>query len=91
MFLLLHSLVLLMKQHSYAFYNGYLWNTLEDLHRVEGKIKKLEGSENDQNLEELRDFLKEEIDLQSTTVRFPDNISFQNYFQYSLFPTLVYQ
>lgn len=80
-----------MKQHSYAFYNGYLWNTLEDLHKVEGKIKKLDGKQSDQNLDELRDFLKEELELQSITVRFPENISFKNYFEYSMFPTVVYQ
>lgn len=91
-FLLLHSLVLLMKQHSYAFYNGYLWDTTENLHKVEGKIKKRQGTgRDDGNLEELRVFLKEELDAQSTAQPFPANITFANYFAYSMFPTLVYQ
>ena len=80
-----------MKQHSYAFYNGYLWNTLEDLHKVEGRIKKHQDKKSDPNLEELRDFLKKELELQSTTTPFPNNISFSNFFEYSMFPTLVYQ
>lgn len=93
-FLLLHSLVLLMKQHSYAFYNGHLWNVSEDLHRVEGKLKKIQDTESDEpteTLEEVRVFLKDELDSQSTKTPFPQNITFANYFEYSMFPTLVYQ
>lgn len=93
-FLLLHSLVFVMKQYSYAFYNGYLWNCTEGLHKIEGRIKKREdqtSNETDTALEEMRSFLQEELEAQSTTLPFPQNISFQNYFTYSMFPTLVYQ
>jgi sterol O-acyltransferase len=97
-FLLLHSLVLIMKMHSYAFYNGYLWNTLEDLHLVEGKLKKLQDCENKdgstaatEEFLELHKFLREELAAQSTTTPFPANLSLCNYFEYSMFPTLVYQ
>lgn len=97
-YLLLHSLVLLMKMHSYAFYNGYLWSTLEDLHIVEGSLKKLQdGKTKDtssatvEELNELHKFLREELAAQSTTTPFPTNLTLFNYFEYSMFPTLVYQ
>ena len=97
-YLLLHSLVLLMKMHSYAFYNGYLWSTLEDLHIVEGSLKKLQdGKTKDtssatvEELNELHKFLREELAAQSTATPFPTNLTLFNYFEYSMFPTLVYQ
>lgn len=85
-----------MKMHSYAFYNGYLWNTLEDLKSVEGKLKKLQDGDSKDSkiideLFELRSFLKVEVDSQSTTTQFPANLTLFNYFEYSMFPTLVYQ
>lgn len=89
-FLLLHSLVFIMKQHSYAFYNGHLWHTLGNLKTVNGLIKKSESTNTE--LEDLRDFLNDELNAQSSpTVKFPENLTFRNFFEYSMFPTLVYQ
>lgn len=42
-FLILHLFVLLMKMHSYAFYNGYLWNILRELKFSEAYLKKLQA------------------------------------------------
>lgn len=41
-FLVLHMLVLLMKMHSYAFYNGYLWSILRELQFSERALKDLD-------------------------------------------------
>lgn len=40
-FLILHMFVLLMKMHSYAFYNGYLWKILRELQFSERYLEKL--------------------------------------------------
>lgn len=101
-FLLLHSLVLTMKQHSYAFYNGYLWEILNEKQTSEKLLEKLNSKPNDkekveysqEKFEKLREsasFCKEELDLQSTETPFPTNITLGNYFTYSMFPTVVYQ
>ncbi|GEQ70221.1 hypothetical protein JCM33374_g3897 [Metschnikowia sp. JCM 33374] len=40
-FLVLHMLVLLMKMHSYSFYNGYLWKILRELQFSESYYERL--------------------------------------------------
>lgn len=98
-FLLLHSFVLLMKQHSFAFYNGYFWGISKELKESQGKLKRLEDhADQGKNMEEQArllasiKFCMEEINSQSPSgIKFPDNINLFNYFQYSMFPTLVYQ
>lgn len=44
-FLVLHMLVLLMKTHSYGFYNGYLWRILLELQFSETYLNKLNANE----------------------------------------------
>jgi sterol O-acyltransferase len=44
-FTVLHSLVFLMKQHSYAFYNGYLSQVYRRRHILEAKLRQLEDIE----------------------------------------------
>jgi sterol O-acyltransferase len=96
-FLLLHSFVLLMKQHSFAFYNGYFWGISRELKESQGKLKRLEDSSSKDIEKETKllasiNFCKEELESQSNNgIRFPDNITFFNHFQYTMFPTLVYQ
>lgn len=96
-FLLLHSIVLLMKQHSFAFYNGYFWGISKELKKSKGELKRLADSSEknfDQESKLLASikFCTEEMESQSTNgLRFPENITFSNYFEYSMFPTLVYQ
>ncbi|SCU78074.1 LANO_0A02014g1_1 [Lachancea nothofagi CBS 11611] len=94
-FIFLHSLVLLMKMHSFASYNGYLWAILEELKFSKRTLAKYK----DHTIEdELNDALKKscefcqfELDLQSTRVKFPANINLKDFFDYSMFPTVVYQ
>lgn len=44
-FLCMHSIVLLMKMHSYAFYNGYLWDILRELQFSENYLQRLKNKE----------------------------------------------
>lgn len=121
-FLVLHMFVLLMKMHSYAFYNGYMWKTLRELQFSEGFLHHLnedlvelpEGYELDSTKALIVDsiaFCKFELlhqslaldkakdnaildmnseQLCSTLVKFPSNINLKNFFQYTMFPTLLY-
>lgn len=99
-FLFLHSLVLLMKMHSFAFYNGYLWKIVDDLDYTNSILKKWEtvndqsGDENDKELLiKYTKFCHSEIDSQKTLdgKKFPETINCKNFFRFSMFPTLVYQ
>ncbi|ODV58686.1 sterol acyltransferase, partial [Ascoidea rubescens DSM 1968] len=104
-FLFLHSLVLIMKIHSYAFYNGYLWkiknelkNSLNLLNHYQNKLNKLNNSNENENENEnetpkhLIHFCEFELNTHSSKdSTFPNNINVKNFVQYTLFPTLVYQ
>ncbi|ODV80192.1 MBOAT-domain-containing protein [Suhomyces tanzawaensis NRRL Y-17324] len=115
-FLVLHSLVFVMKMHSYGFYNGYLWKiNLELLYSTSyhtrlsnGKAKLPEGFDEEKTLHLLKEsiaFCKFELDSQAYTttiseegveykpkkvVEFPQNITLFNFFEFSMFPTVVY-
>lgn len=116
-FLMLHSLVLLMKMHSYAFYNGYLWKISEELKFSEKYLQRIdegvvvEGTD-EAELEKTRTvlansikFCKFELSYQASQkfssddpnvahdtekIEFPNNITLKNYFDFTMFPTVVY-
>ncbi|CAL9728580.1 sterol O-acyltransferase 2 [Monosporozyma unispora] len=100
-FLFLHSLVLLMKTHSYTFYHGYLWDLWKELHYSRTKLNDLKDKngvdpETIEILKKSVDFCDFEFNLQSQQcqdkqIKFPDTITFKNYFMYTMFPVLVYQ
>jgi len=93
-FLFLHQLVLLMKMHSYGFYNGYLWRIYEELQFSRFFQKKNEDIEDDHVKELITksiEFCEFELQSQSTREPFPTNINIKNFFNYTMFPTLVYQ
>lgn len=97
-FLFLHSLVLLMKMHSFAFYNGYLWGIKEELQFSESALAKYKDSINDPKvigaLEKSCEFCSFELSSQSLsdqTQKFPNNISAKSFFWFTMFPTLIYQ
>lgn len=94
-FLLLHSLVFIMKMHSYAFYNGYFWHIMRRLKRARELLARTEHEECDpvaiEDLTQEIDFCVEEIKMQSSRVQFPENINLRSFFEYSMFPTLIYQ
>jgi sterol O-acyltransferase len=103
-FIVLHCLVLLMKQHSYAFYTG--WLSIEFLRRQRLK-KELSQLSDDTNtgltgvdsIAEDRERLIREIeiadrDLTGTTLQemtYPNNLTYANFLDYMLCPTLVYE
>jgi sterol O-acyltransferase len=103
-FIVLHCLVLLMKQHSYAFYTG--WLSIEFLRR-ERLQKELSRLSDDVNMEltrvnsiaEERERLIHEIeiaerDLTGTVLQeimYPNNLTYANFLDYMLCPTLVYE
>ncbi|RCK67440.1 Sterol O-acyltransferase 2 [Candida viswanathii] len=127
-FLILHSLVFIMKMHSYAYYNGYLWEVYNEglfaedyLDRLtDGEVVLPNGHEKDETIKALKEsiaFTKYELEYQShaTTntdihhefdvarvdipfhelqeqgiIKFPQNITLRNFFDYSMYPTLVY-
>lgn len=92
-FLFLHSMVQLMKMHSYSFYNGYLWNIVEELNESRGLLKKSDtlSKEVVDHLNESVEFCQSELASQSTTTPFPGNLTWGNFFQFTMFPTVVYQ
>lgn len=115
-FLLLHSLVFIMKMHSYGFYNGYLWKISEELEFSESYLSRLndknpkipEGTDIEharQILQNSIKFCKFELSYQAShkficddpnvlqdveKVEFPNNITLKNFFDFTMFPTLVY-
>lgn len=93
-FFFLHSIVFLMKFHSFAFFNGYLWNIKRELDfskRALAKCKDTVSQDIIETLERSQTFCEYELTSQSSSVSFPQNISFKSYFMFTLFPTLVYQ
>ena len=93
-FFFLHSIVFLMKFHSFAFFNGYLWNIKRELDyskRALAKCKETLSPEIIETLERSQTFCEYELSSQSSSVTFPQNISIKSYFMFTLFPTVVYQ
>lgn len=97
-FFVLHSISMLMKQHAYLEYNRELY--LKSLHMAhlkvligEAKRKAENATEADTVTESLGNEL---LELQTELFpyenhRFPDNLTFANYTDYLLVPTLVYE
>ncbi|GAP92635.1 putative MBOAT family protein [Rosellinia necatrix] len=118
-FFVLHSMVLLMKMHSYAFYNGHLSETEKRLQALDqpGSASKepaytyptvdnpmgtlrvngvtihtdADGDEESEALSQLRDDLARELTSPIGNVAYPRNLSWGNYFDYLLCPTLCYE
>ncbi|CAM1502782.1 Fc.00g075580.m01.CDS01 [Cosmosporella sp. VM-42] len=123
-FFLLHTMVLLMKMHSYAFYNGHLSETEKRLHDLDnpssadrgpaylypskehpegvtitpGSKKKQKlaqsGTDDSQSADEV-DYLREDLARELTSpmgnVTYPRNLTWSNYVDYILCPTLCYE
>lgn len=89
-FLMLHGMVLLMKVHSFAFFNGYLWDITEELKHSNDYLKKDKDSTNEKLVlaaEKSVNFCEFELEHQ----KFPNRLTVKNFFEYSMFPTLVYE
>lgn len=125
-FLLLHTMVLLMKMHSYAFYNGHLSETKKRLHDLDNpstadrgpaylypsrdhpegsvtdpkskknKSKRHPKSDNEDSqsadeVDMLREDLARELTSPMGNVTYPANLTWSNYLDYLLCPTLCYE
>ncbi|KAI1114270.1 MBOAT family protein [Nemania sp. NC0429] len=114
-FFVLHSMVLLMKMHSYAFYNGHLSETEKRLRALDqpssaskepaytyptvenpmGTLKPSSTAADDDSdseaVSQLRDDLARELTSPIGNVAYPRNLSWGNYLDYLLCPTLCYE
>lgn len=96
-FFYLHSIVLLMKMHSYSMFNGYLWNIQQEFNFSKSalaKYKDVTSCDIVETLKRSQEFCKHELNSQTTSTtnkKFPENLTLSNYFMYTVFPTLVYQ
>lgn len=88
-FIMLHTVVMLMKVHSYAFFNGYLWEITKELRFSAAFLKKREFLP--ENIKKALSNSVEFCNSEISSQEFPSNISFFNFFEYSFFPVLVYQ
>ncbi|KAL1923020.1 uncharacterized protein VTP21DRAFT_9396 [Calcarisporiella thermophila] len=104
-FFVLHTLVMLMKLHSYCARNNELaahhlhFEALEkELDELTAKLKKLEDIPHDErhtlecHVEHIRNELKElDHELCPGKMRYPNNLTWANYIEYLFVPTLVYE
>ncbi|KAH7032872.1 MBOAT, membrane-bound O-acyltransferase family-domain-containing protein [Microdochium trichocladiopsis] len=117
-FFLLHTMVLLMKMHSYAFYIGHLSETEKRLHALDNPkspaaskapaynyptAENPQGghphadldidtdSDEGEGLAQLREDLARELTSPIGNVTYPQNLTWSNYIDYLLCPTLCYE
>ncbi|KAF3933297.1 hypothetical protein ABW20_dc0107667 [Dactylellina cionopaga] len=86
-FFTLHTLVLLMKMHSYAFYNGHLCETERKLHQLDKNTLSTESKSDTA----LREVLAYELTSPTGMTQYPRNLIWSNYLDYLLCPTLCYE
>ncbi|KAI5804344.1 MBOAT, membrane-bound O-acyltransferase family-domain-containing protein [Geopyxis carbonaria] len=86
-FFTLHSLVLLMKIHSYSDYCGHLSECLNRLRSLDNNNLNTECTE-DSNLREILAF---ELTSPSGKVTYPQNLTWTNFVDYMFCPTLCYE
>ncbi|KAA8910815.1 MBOAT, membrane-bound O-acyltransferase family-domain-containing protein [Sphaerosporella brunnea] len=97
-FLVLHCLVVVMKQHSYAFYNGYLSEVYKRRRVLREKLFDLEEVGGNTHFASLIRAEIEACDVElsleaenSLRVTYPRNVTYTNYLEYIHFPTVVYE
>lgn len=90
-FLALHALTMIMKQHSYAVYNGYCWSITKELKLCNRILAETTDKKISEEARKRVEFCKTELNLQSTKIRYPANITLKDFFDYTMFPTVVYE
>ncbi|ODQ67661.1 hypothetical protein NADFUDRAFT_50083 [Nadsonia fulvescens var. elongata DSM 6958] len=71
-----------MKQYSYTFTCNYLWTLFETIKLSGKKNSQVDNKENLKKIAKLKKLLP--------TTKFPDNLTFNNYFVYTMMPVFVY-
>ncbi|KAI8147796.1 MBOAT, membrane-bound O-acyltransferase family-domain-containing protein [Fennellomyces sp. T-0311] len=95
-FFTLHTIVMMMKMHSYTSLNGDLSIRYRRLKHLKEQVPKwiAEHKDDDKGSQELKSMEDEMVLLQEELVhgntRFPDNVTLINYLDYLLVPSLVY-
>ncbi|KAI9254079.1 MBOAT, membrane-bound O-acyltransferase family-domain-containing protein [Sporodiniella umbellata] len=90
-FFTMHTIVMMMKMHSYTTLNGDLSLKLKRLNHLKSTVPQKIAKGEDDMLEEMEEemrFLEEEMVHGNT--RFPNNVTLLNYLDYLLVPSLVY-
>jgi len=103
-FIVLHCLVLLMKQHSYAFYTGWLSTESLRRQRLRKELSQLIDDMNTEltrlnSIDEDMERLIHEIEIADKVLTgtilqemtYPNNLTYANFLDYMLCPTLVYE
>ncbi|KAI7893996.1 MBOAT, membrane-bound O-acyltransferase family-domain-containing protein [Mucor mucedo] len=93
-FFTMHTIVMMMKMHSYTALNGDLSLKMKRLRQLKEQLPKLISVKNPENDGEIRHMEEEIIFLQEEMVhgntRYPDNVTVVNFLDYLLVPSLVY-
>lgn len=84
----MHTMAMLMKQHSYSSYNIELQHRLRRHQALTSQQKQNDVSLEQDEIDEMIDIEKE---LHLGGSRFPSNQTLWNFFDYLLVPTLVYE
>lgn len=86
-FFTLHAMTLLMKIHSYSFYCGHLSTTQQRLRALDRNDTSNESTADT----ELREVLAYELTSPNGQVTYPANLTYSNFSDYLLCPTLCYE
>ncbi|KAI7875901.1 hypothetical protein K492DRAFT_135997 [Lichtheimia hyalospora FSU 10163] len=96
-FFTLHTIVMMMKMHSYTAFNGELSIKYRRLKSLKEYIPKWIAEHKDHHHADTKelDAMESEVsflqdELVQGNARYPENITFANYFDYLLVPSLVY-
>ncbi|OLL25065.1 putative sterol O-acyltransferase 2 [Neolecta irregularis DAH-3] len=84
----LHTIVLLMKLHSYSFYNGHLSAAESRLRMLYAKVSDAKDASKE-DLEEI-EILDRELSSPIGELRYPENLSIARWIDYLIVPSLVY-
>lgn len=90
-FFTMHTIVMMMKMHSYTALNGDLSVKLKRLQYLKAELPKLIKNKeqvDEDHIEAEIKFLEDEMVHGNT--RFPNNVTIMNFLDYLLVPTLVY-
>lgn len=90
----MHTIVMMMKMHSYTALNGDLSLKMRRLRQLKEELPKLISAKKEENDQEIQDMEEEMAFLEKEMVhgntRYPENVTVTNFLDYLLVPSLVY-